>query len=289
MDFLGRKMSAKKRKIGRYEVKGELGHGGMSTIVHAYDPRFHRDVAIKLLPWEFIHTNLRERFQREAQAIALLEHPAIVPVYDIGEEHGRPYIVMRYMSGGSLSDRLSYGALSVQEAVDMISRLSQASDAAHARGIVHRDVKPDNILFDQYGTVFLSDFGLARLKETGGFANISDGNILGTPAYMSPEQIQGKELDGRSDVYSLGVVFYHMITGIAPYTGNSVPSILMMHLINPVPRLHDVNKELPLSFEKIIQTAMAKSRFFVTLPPEKWLKHSKPPLQNISPHIPPGQ
>jgi serine/threonine-protein kinase len=234
----------------------------MSTIVHAYDPRFRRDVAIKLLPWEFMHTSIRERFQREAMAIASLEHPAIVPVYDIGEEHGRPYIVMRHMSGGSLSDRLRYGAIPVTEAVGMITRLAQALDAAHARGIIHRDVKPDNILFDQYGTVFLSDFGLARLKEGGGFASISDGNILGTPAYMSPEQIQGKELDGRSDIYSLGVVFYHMITGIAPYTGNSVPSILMMHLINPVPKLLDTDKNLPPAFEKIIQTAMAKEQIF---------------------------
>jgi serine/threonine-protein kinase len=262
MKLMGRKLGAKKRRIGRYESKGELGRGGMSTIVHAYDPRFRRDVAIKMLPWEFMHTSLRERFQREAMAIALLEHPAIVPVYDIGEEHGRPYIVMRYMSGGSLADRLRYGAIPVPEAVAMITRLAQGLDAAHARGIVHRDVKPDNILFDQYGTVFLSDFGLARLKETGGFANISDGNILGTPAYMSPEQIQGKDLDGRSDVYSLGVVFYHMITGIAPYSGNSVPSILMMHLINPVPKLLDADKELPPEFEKIIQTAMAKEQIF---------------------------
>jgi serine/threonine protein kinase len=262
MKLLGRVFGARKRKIGRYEVKGELGRGGMSTIVQAYDPRFRRDVAIKMLPWEFMHTSIRERFQREAMAIALLEHPAIVPVYDIGEEHGRPYIVMRHMAGGSLSDRLRYGAIPVPEAVAMITRLAQALDAAHAKGIVHRDVKPDNILFDQYGTVFLSDFGLARLKESGGFANISDGNILGTPAYMSPEQIQGKELDGRSDIYSLGVVFYHMITGIAPYTGNSVPSILMMHLINPVPKLLDSDKELPPAFEKIIQTAMAKEQIF---------------------------
>lgn len=262
MEFLGRWFGAKKRKIGRYEIKGELGRGGMSTIFHAYDPRFHRDVAIKMLPWEFMHTSIRERFEREAMAIALLEHPAIVPVYDIGEEHGRPYIVIRYMAGGSLSDRLRYGAIPVEEAVAMITRLAQALDAAHARGIVHRDVKPDNILFDQYGTVFLSDFGLARLKEGGGFANISDGNILGTPAYMSPEQIQGKDLDGRSDIYSLGVVFYHMITGIAPYSGSSVPSILMMHLINPVPKLLDTDKELPAAFEKIIQTAMAKEPIF---------------------------
>jgi serine/threonine protein kinase len=262
MKYLGRVFGVRKRKIGRYEVKGELGRGGMSTIVQAYDPRFRRDVAIKMLPWEFMHTSIRERFEREAMAIALLEHPAIVPVYDIGEEHGRPYIVMRHMSGGSLSDRLRYGAIPVPDAAAMITRLAQGLDAAHAKGIVHRDVKPDNILFDQYGTVFLSDFGLARLKEGGGFANISDGNILGTPAYMSPEQIQGKELDGRSDIYSLGVVFYHMITGIAPYTGNSVPSILMMHLINPVPKLLDSDKELPPAFEKIIQTAMAKEPIF---------------------------
>lgn len=262
MKLLGQRLGVKKRNIGRYEIKGELGHGGMSTIVHAYDPRFHRDVAIKMLPWEFMHTSIRERFQREAMAIASLEHPAIVPVYDIGEEHGRPYIVMRYMSGGSLSDRLRYGAIPVTEAVAMITRLAQALDAAHVKGIVHRDIKPDNILFDQYGTIFLSDFGLARLKETGGFANISDGNILGTPAYMSPEQIQGKELDGRSDVYSLGVVFYHMLTGVAPYSGNSVPSILMMHLINPVPKLLDADVNLPSSFDQIIQTAMAKEQIF---------------------------
>ncbi len=137
--------------------------------------------------------------------IALLEHPAIVPVYDMGEEDGQPYIVMRYMSGGSLADKLKKGPIPLRDCMDMYLRLAPALDTAHARGVTHRDVKPDNLLFDKYDNVFLSDFGLARLRETIGFANISDGSIMGTPAYMSPEQIQGDhEIDGRSDIYSHG-------------------------------------------------------------------------------------
>jgi hypothetical protein len=143
--------------------------------------------------------------------------------------------------------------------MEMYLRLAPAMDTAHARGVIHRDVKPDNLLFDKYDNVFLSDFGLARLRETIGFANISDGSIMGTPAYMSPEQIQGeREIDGRSDIYSMGVVLYQMLSGVVPYNGATAASVMMMHLVNPVPQVRDQNVSLPTGIQAVLDTAMAK-------------------------------
>ncbi|NJD60035.1 MAG: hypothetical protein FIA98_11630, partial [Anaerolineae bacterium] len=246
--------------IGRYDIKSLIGQGGMSTVYLGYDPRSQREVAIKILPPYYLHsTKFRERFEREALMIALLEHPAIVPVYDMGEEEGQPYIVMRYMSGGSLGDKLKKGPIPLRECMEMYLRLAPAMDTAHARGVIHRDVKPDNLLFDKYDNVFLSDFGLARLRETIGFANISDGSIMGTPAYMSPEQIQGeREIDGRSDIYSMGVVLYQMLSGVVPYNGATAASVMMMHLVNPVPQVRDQNISLPTGIQAVLDTAMAK-------------------------------
>src|SRR4030065_797814 len=176
------------KHIGRYDIKSLIGQGGISPVYLVYDPRALRGVAIKVLPPYYLHAEkFRERFEREALTIALLEHPAIVPVYDMGEDDGQPYIVMRYMSGGSLAEKLKKGLIPLRECVDMYLRLAPALETAHARGVTHRDVKPDNLLFDKYDNVFLSDFGLARLRETIGFANISDRSILVTTAYMSPE------------------------------------------------------------------------------------------------------
>jgi len=249
------------KQIGRYDIKSLIGQGGMSAVYLGYDPRALREVAIKVLPPYYSHADkFRERFEREALTIALLEHPAIVPVYDMGEEDGQPYIVMRYMSGGSLAERLKRGPIFIKECVDMYLRLAPALDTAHARGVTHRDVKPDNLLFDKYGNVFLSDFGLARLRETIGFANISDGSIMGTPAYMSPEQIQGdRQIDGRSDIYSLGVVLYHMLCGSVPFSGSTAASIMMMHLINPVPQIREQNQSLPVAIQSVLEKAMAKN------------------------------
>ncbi len=246
-------------KFGRYEIKGELGRGGMATVYHAYDPRFERDVAIKVLPREFLHDpQFRARFEREAKMIALLEHPAIVPVYDFGEEEEQPYIVMRYMSGGSLAERLPKGALPLDEAVRLFSRLAPSLDAAHAKGIIHRDMKPGNILFDQYGNAFLSDFGIARLAQAGS-GTLTGGNILGTPAYMSPEQVQGdKELDGRSDLYAMGVILYQVLTGNAPYQSTTPARVMMMHILEPVPQILTVRKDLPVGVQTVIERAMAK-------------------------------
>ena len=249
------------KHIGRYEIKTLIGQGGMSAVYLGYDPRSLREVAIKVLPPYYMHADkFRDRFEREAVMIALLEHPAIVPVYDMGEEDDQPYIVMRYMSGGSLSEKINKGPIPLRECMEMYLRLAPALDTAHARGVIHRDVKPDNLLFDKYDNVFLSDFGLARLRETIGFTNISDGSIMGTPAYMSPEQIQGdKEIDGRSDIYSMGVVLYQMLCGSVPFSGTTAASVMMMHLINPVPQIHDQNKTLPIGIQAVLDTAMAKN------------------------------
>lgn len=247
-------------KFGRYVIKGELGRGGMATVFHAYDPRFERDVAIKVLPHAFLHDpQFRVRFDREAKTVALLEHPAIVPVYDFGEESEQPYIVMRYMSGGSLKERIEKGSLSTSEAAKIISRLAPALDVAHAKGIIHRDLKPGNILFDQYGNAFLSDFGIARLAQSSSVATLTQGAILGTPAYMSPEQIHGdKEIDGRSDIYALGVILYEMLTGSQPYRSDTPGKIMMMHVMEEVPHIRSIITDISPKVDEIIGKAMAK-------------------------------
>jgi len=246
--------------IGRYEVKSEIGRGGMATVYHAYDPRFERDVAIKVLPMVFLHDpQFRIRFEREAKMIALLEHPAIVPVYDFGEEGGQPYIVMRYMSGASMTERLQGGPLTLAETAQLVSRMAPALDAAHARNIIHRDLKPGNILFDQYGNAHLSDFGIARIVIEGS-ATMTGEAILGTPAYMSPEQIQGdKKIDGRSDIYALGVLIFQMLSGQTPYQSDTPARVMMMHVLEPVPDLLKVRDDLPAGVEAVIAKAMAKA------------------------------
>jgi serine/threonine-protein kinase len=245
--------------IGRYEIRSEIARGGMATVYHAYDPRFERDVAIKVLPRALLHDpQFRTRFEREAKTIALLEHPAIVPVYDFGEEDGQPYIVMRYMSGGSLTDRLRQGPISLQETAQIIARLAPALDAAHARQIIHRDLKPGNILFDQYGNAYLSDFGIAR-TSTGAAVTLTGESILGTPGYMSPEQVQGeKTLDGRSDIYALGVLIFQMLAGRTPYQADTPAKVMMMHLLQPIPDILEIRTDLPAGVNALIHRAMAK-------------------------------
>ncbi len=246
--------------IGRYEIKSEVGRGGMATVYKAYDPRFERDVAIKLLPAAFMHDpQFRLRFEREAKTIAMLEHPAIVPVYDFGEQDEQPYLVMRYMSGGSLSDRLKDGALPVDQAVGLVERLAPALDAAHTHGIIHRDLKPANILYDQYGNAFLSDFGIAHLAGQSAMTLTGD-TILGTPSYMSPEQVQGdRVLDGRSDIYSLGVILYQMLAGKVPFKADTPTKTMLMHVLEPAPEVCLANPQLPAGIEPVIARALAKN------------------------------
>ena len=245
-------------KIGRYEIRAELGRGGMATVYYAHDPRFKRDVAVKVLPREFLHDpTFRARFDREAQTIASLEHPAIVPVYDFGEEAGQPYLVMRFMPGGSLDGRLDRGPLSLAEAAGLMSRLALALDEAHAHGIIHRDLKPGNILFDQRGDPHISDFGLAKLSEVG--ATFTGSYLVGTPAYMSPEQARGQpDLDGRSDIYALGVILFEVLTGQHPYHAATPMGLAVKHITEPVPSILKTKPDLPPACETVIARAMAK-------------------------------
>lgn len=248
-------------KVDRYEIQGEIDRGGMATVFKAYDPRFQRTVAVKLLPQQMMHDpEFRERFTREAQTIAKLEHPAIVPVYDFGEENGQPFLVMRLMLGGSLQHRLDKGPLTVDEAAVILQRLGSALDAAHSQGIIHRDLKPSNVLFDQYGESYLADFGIAHISSSE--ANLTaSGSLVGTPMYMSPEQVYGdKKLDGRSDIYALGVILFQMLTGHTPYDADTPARVMMKHVMDPVPAISTERPDLPAEMDAIITKAMAKER-----------------------------
>jgi serine/threonine-protein kinase len=246
-------------KIGRYKIKSELGRGGMATVYLAYDPSFEREVAIKILPLEMLHDpQFHIRFEREIKLVAALEHPSIVPVYDVGDEDGQPYFVMRYMTGGSLSARIANGRFSLEDAARIVEKIAQGLSFAHKKGIIHRDLKPDNILFDENDEPFISDFGVAKLTEASG--GLTGGGVVGTPAYMSPEQAQGADVDIRSDVYGLGVIVYQMLTGQQPYKADTPMGVVIKHVTEPVPEILNVCPDLPLEVDILIKTALAKDK-----------------------------
>ena len=254
-------MTTQPEKIGIYEIKSELGRGGMATVYRGYDPRFEREVAVKVLPQELLHADpqFRLRFEREAKIIAQLEHSAIVPVYDVGESEGQPYFVMRYMNGGSLSERIKAGVFTIDEAIQILAAIAPGLDEAHSKGIVHRDIKPSNILFDKRGNPYISDFGIAKLTQAQA-GNVTGSAIIGTPAYMAPEQAQGIDVDGRADIYALGIILFEMLTGKQPYEADTPMAVAIKHITDPVPQIRQMNPKLPQGMETIIQKAMAKSK-----------------------------
>src|SRR5258708_3525685 len=221
------------RRLGRYEVVDELGRGGAAIVYLARDTVTDRAVAVKVLaPHLPRQDDLLARFQREIKLAVQLEHPHIVPIFDVGVEDDQPYIVLRLLTGGSLADRIQYGPLAVNSALDILRQVASALDAAHARKIIHRDVKPANILFDQAGTAYLADFGISKALD----ATVTPMNswAVGTPAFMSPEQLRGQPIDARTDEYALGIVAFTMLTGNLPYEGTTA-HIITQQLVEPLP------------------------------------------------------
>lgn len=248
------------QKIGRYEIERELGRGGMAMVYLAKDPYIKRKVAIKVLHQQgAANPEAQASFLREAESVASLEHPFIVPIYDFGEDNRANYIVMRLMLGGPLTNKLKkQQTLPPDQIINILHRVGSALDAAHLQGIIHRDLKPDNILYDRYKGAFLGDFGIAQFTA-GADDSEKSGAILGTPAYMSPEQFENpKGLDGRSDLYALGVIVFEMLTGRQPYTGRTLMELMTKHITEPIPRVMDFNADLSPACQQVIQKAMAK-------------------------------
>jgi serine/threonine protein kinase len=246
-----------KQKFKRYEIIEELGIGGMATVYRAYDPLFEREVALKVLKRELLEDpELRERFERETKIIARLEHAAIVPVYDVGHDNGQLFYVMRYMSGGSLSDLINEGRLELDQAAYLLLRLADALDYAHRKGIVHRDLKPGNILFDEVSNAFISDFGIAKFAQAA--TRITHSGIIGTPRYMSPEQARGEETDGRSDLYTLGVLLFEILSGKAPFEATTPLALAFKHASEPAPDILTVNPNLPPELGRVLKKALQK-------------------------------
>ena len=244
------------QKFSRYEIREELGIGGMATVYHAYDPMFERDVALKVLKRELLaDMQLRDRFERETKIIARLEHAAIVPVHDVGYDNGQLFYVMRYMAGGSLSERIE-GGLSLSEIAYIIIRIAAALDYAHGKGIVHRDLKPANILFDENNNPYISDFGIAKFAEAA--TKITSSGIIGTPRYMSPEQARGDAADGRSDLYSLGIILFEMLSGKTPFEATTPLAMAFKHAMEAPPSILKINPNLPEDIAAVLEKALAK-------------------------------
>lgn len=246
-------------KIGKYNIIEMLGKGAMGVVYKALDPDINREVAVKTIRFDLIDGDDEEvmgRFMREAQAAGKLDHPNIATIYDVGREKDLTYIVMQYVKGQSLQQVIAKKKkFSPKEINDIIIPLCEALEYAHQHGIVHRDIKPANILIDLRGKPNVVDFGVARVETS---TLTQSGTTVGTPSYMSPEQIMGKRVDNRADIFSLGVILYELAAGQRPFTGGNI-STLMYKIVNEEPpHITKVEKSLPASYENIIEKALAK-------------------------------
>ena len=246
--------------VAGYEVGALAGRGGMGEVYRAHDPRLERQVALKLLSERLSDDDgFRERMLKESRLAASLDHPNVVPIYEAGEAEGRLFIAMRYVDGTDLKVLLRReGALTPERAVAIAAQVADALDAAHAKGLVHRDVKPSNVLLDQQGGrehAYLADFGLTQSIAEAGPA---DGSLMGTVDYVAPEQIRGDQVDGRADVYALGCLLFETLTGTLPFTGSSDVAVVYAHLEEAPPRPSERRQGVPAAVDDVLARAMAK-------------------------------
>ena len=244
------------QRLGRYLISSSLGRGGMAEVFKASDERLNRQVAIKVvLPIYGSEPRLLQRFLREAEIVAGLQHPNILPIYDFGEHDGLPFLVLPLIDGGTLADRAGARAVDPPRIAAWTHDLARALDAAHAAGVLHRDVKPGNVLVGRDEHLFLADFGIARLCDATRLTRT--GMVVGTPVYMAPEVAAGQSAEAASDLYSLAVMSYEMLAGRPPFDGENMLSILHQHATRPVPPITDA-AGLPAGVDRVLAQGLAK-------------------------------
>ncbi len=243
----------------RYRDPVRIGTGGMGAVYRAHDDRLGRTVAVKVQTADGAADEVfRARFRREAMSAARIHHPHVATIYDVGEHDGAPYLVMEYVPGGNLEERLAHGRPTPAQAVDWVAQAAEALDAAHAAGVVHRDVKPANLLLDEHGAIRIADFGIARLLEDAGAGLTATGTVLGSSGYTSPEQAQGQPVTAVSDVYSLAAVAFELLTGERPYAGRTGIAELTAHVGEPVPLATARRPDLPAAVDAVLARGLAK-------------------------------
>src|SRR6202045_392721 len=265
------------RRLGPYEILTAIGAGGMGEVYKARDTRLDRIVAIKVLPTHLAdRSELRERFEREAKTIASLNHPHICTLYDTGHQDGIDYLVMEYLEGETLAQRLLKGALPMQQVLQYAIEIADALDKAHRKRVTHRDLKPGNVMLTKSGTKLL-DFGLAKLRQDVAPANVqlselptanepltAQGMIVGTLQYMAPEQLEGKEVDARTDIFAFGAVVYEMATGKRAFEGKSQASVIAKILEREPPAMSSLQPMTPPALDRVVKKCLAKE------PEKRW-------------------
>src|SRR5438105_7620469 len=246
-------------KIGKYDITEVLGEGGMGIVYKAVDPGVGPPVAIKMMTGNFAdNPDLLKRFEREARSTGKLAHRNIVTIFDLGTENGHPYMVIEYIAGETLDHIISTRKrMSLVEKTEIMIQILEGLQYAHDNGIVHRDIKPGNVMLLKDGTVKILDFGIARISDN---SMTKTGQIVGTINYMSPEQFNGHVVDGRSDIFSAGVLFYEFLTGVLPFDGAETPSVILKILNEPAPPLKDHIKDFPPELEEIVRKSLTKDR-----------------------------